>query len=70
MAVTETIAIETLSIPSRLKGVNTVQQLASLERTWQGKLVADLQKWACSLLIQVRVVYSRNLDGGQTYLSM
>lgn len=48
-----------------IEGVNNRQQLASLERTWQGKLVADLQEAGVQFADPSRVDIRGNLTAGQ-----
>ena len=48
-----------------IEGVNNRQQLASLERTWQGKLVADLQEAGVQFADPSRVDIRGTLTAGQ-----
>lgn len=48
-----------------IEGVNNRQQLASLERTWQGKLVADLQEAGVQFADPTRVDIRGTLTAGQ-----
>ena len=48
-----------------IEGVNNRQQLASLERTWQGKLVADLQEAGVQFADPTRVDIRGTLSAGQ-----
>ncbi|MFZ2842898.1 bifunctional UDP-N-acetylglucosamine diphosphorylase/glucosamine-1-phosphate N-acetyltransferase GlmU [Psychrobacter sp.] len=48
-----------------IEGVNNRQQLASLERTWQGKLVADLQEAGVQFADPTRVDIRGTLKAGQ-----
>ncbi len=48
-----------------IEGVNNRQQLASLERTWQGKLVADLQDAGVQFADPSRVDIRGTLTAGQ-----
>lgn len=48
-----------------IEGVNNRQQLASLERTWQGKLVADLQEAGVQFADPTRVDIRGSLSAGQ-----
>ena len=48
-----------------IEGVNNRQQLASLERTWQGKLVADLQEAGVQFADPTRVDIRGTLRAGQ-----
>jgi bifunctional UDP-N-acetylglucosamine pyrophosphorylase/glucosamine-1-phosphate N-acetyltransferase len=48
-----------------IEGVNNRQQLASLERTWQGKLVADLQEAGVQFADPTRVDIRGTLSVGQ-----
>ena len=48
-----------------IEGVNNRQQLASLERTWQGKLVADLQEAGVQFADPTRVDIRGSLIAGQ-----
>ncbi len=48
-----------------IEGVNNRQQLASLERTWQGKLVADLQDTGVQFADPSRVDIRGSLSAGQ-----
>ncbi len=48
-----------------IEGVNNRQQLASLERTWQGKLVADLQEAGVQFADPTRVDIRGTLNAGQ-----
>jgi bifunctional UDP-N-acetylglucosamine pyrophosphorylase/glucosamine-1-phosphate N-acetyltransferase len=48
-----------------IEGVNNRQQLASLERTWQGKLVADLQEAGIQFADPTRVDIRGTLTAGQ-----
>jgi len=48
-----------------IEGVNNRQQLASLERTWQGKIVADLQEAGVQFADPTRVDIRGTLTAGQ-----
>ena len=48
-----------------IEGVNNRQQLASLERTWQGKLVANLQEAGVQFADPTRVDIRGTLSAGQ-----
>lgn len=48
-----------------IEGVNNRQQLASLERTWQGKLVTDLQEAGVQFADPTRVDIRGTLTAGQ-----
>ncbi len=67
MAVAEGIAIAAIEPEHtfEIEGVNNRQQLASLERTWQGKLVADLQEAGVQFADPSRVDIRGTLTAGQ-----
>ena len=67
MAVTDGIAIAAIEPEHtfEIEGVNNRQQLASLERTWQGKLVADLQEAGVQFADPTRVDIRGSLSAGQ-----
>ncbi|HCH27568.1 MULTISPECIES: bifunctional UDP-N-acetylglucosamine diphosphorylase/glucosamine-1-phosphate N-acetyltransferase GlmU [Psychrobacter] len=67
MAVADGIAIAAIEPEHtfEIEGVNNRQQLASLERTWQGKLVADLQEAGVQFADPSRVDIRGTLSAGQ-----
>lgn len=67
MAVAEGISIATIEPEHafEIEGVNNRQQLAALERTWQGKLVADLQDAGVQFADPTRVDIRGSLSAGQ-----
>ncbi|MGP5529702.1 bifunctional UDP-N-acetylglucosamine diphosphorylase/glucosamine-1-phosphate N-acetyltransferase GlmU [Psychrobacter celer] len=67
MAVADGIAIAAIEPEHtfEIEGVNNRQQLASLERTWQGKLVADLQEAGVQFADPSRVDIRGTLTAGQ-----
>ncbi|WP_367110924.1 bifunctional UDP-N-acetylglucosamine diphosphorylase/glucosamine-1-phosphate N-acetyltransferase GlmU [uncultured Psychrobacter sp.] len=67
MAVADGIAIAAIEPEHtfEIEGVNNRQQLASLERTWQGKLVADLQEAGIQFADPARVDIRGTLSAGQ-----
>lgn len=67
MAVADGIAIAAIEPEHtfEIEGVNNRQQLASLERTWQGKLVADLQEAGVQFADPTRVDIRGTLSAGQ-----
>jgi len=67
MAVAEGITIAAIEPEHtfEIEGVNNRQQLASLERTWQGKLVADLQEAGVQFADPSRVDIRGTLTAGQ-----
>ncbi|MGP5542407.1 bifunctional UDP-N-acetylglucosamine diphosphorylase/glucosamine-1-phosphate N-acetyltransferase GlmU [Psychrobacter celer] len=67
MAVADGIAIAAIEPEHtfEIEGVNNRQQLASLERTWQGKLVADLQESGVQFADPSRVDIRGTLSAGQ-----
>lgn len=67
MAVADGIAIAAIEPEHtfEVEGVNNRQQLASLERTWQGKLVADLQEAGVQFADPSRVDIRGTLSAGQ-----
>lgn len=67
MAVADGIAITAIEPEHtfEIEGVNNRQQLASLERTWQGKLVADLQEAGVQFADPTRVDIRGTLSAGQ-----
>ena len=67
MAVADGIAIAAIEPEHTFEigGVNNRQQLASLERTWQGKLVADLQEAGVQFADPSRVDIRGTLSAGQ-----
>ncbi|WP_289000570.1 bifunctional UDP-N-acetylglucosamine diphosphorylase/glucosamine-1-phosphate N-acetyltransferase GlmU [uncultured Psychrobacter sp.] len=67
MAVADGIAIAAIEPEHtfEIEGVNNRQQLASLERTWQGKLVADLQEAGVQFADPSRVDIRGTLSTGQ-----
>lgn len=67
MAVADGITIAAIEpeYTFEIEGVNNRQQLASLERTWQGKLVADLQEAGVQFADPTRVDIRGTLSAGQ-----
>ncbi|MGP5408355.1 bifunctional UDP-N-acetylglucosamine diphosphorylase/glucosamine-1-phosphate N-acetyltransferase GlmU [Psychrobacter celer] len=67
MAVADGIAIAAIEPEHtfEIEGVNNRQQLASLERTWQGKLVSDLQEAGVQFADPSRVDIRGTLSAGQ-----
>ncbi|MDN6275729.1 bifunctional UDP-N-acetylglucosamine diphosphorylase/glucosamine-1-phosphate N-acetyltransferase GlmU [Psychrobacter sp.] len=67
MAVADDISIAAIEPEHtfEIEGVNNRQQLASLERTWQGKLVADLQEAGVQFADPTRVDIRGTLTAGQ-----
>lgn len=67
MAVADGIAIAAIEPEHtfEIEGVNNRQQLASLERTWQGKLVADLQEAGVQFADPTRVDIRGTLSAGR-----
>lgn len=67
MAVADGIAIAAIEPEHtfEIEGVNNRQQLANLERTWQGKLVADLQEAGVQFADPSRVDIRGTLSAGQ-----
>ena len=67
MAVADGITIAAIEpeYTFEIEGVNNRQQLASLERTWQSKLVADLQEAGVQFADPTRVDIRGTLSAGQ-----
>lgn len=67
MAVADSIIITAIEPDHafEIEGVNNRQQLASLERSWQGKLIADLQEAGVQFADPARVDIRGSLIAGQ-----